>query len=70
MSRQNQLAARGRKRSAANTRNVPRNNVTPPSKRSRRSDNQPIIESPPEPPREPVEKPDANMCLKVIIYFF
>lgn len=32
-----------------------------PNKRIKR---EPIIEPSPEPPREPVEKPDANMCLK------
>lgn len=64
-----QLSTRGRKRgSGAQNRNN-RNNISGtqnPNKKPRREITQ-IIEPQPEPPREPQEKADANMCLKVNI---
>jgi zinc finger MYM-type protein 2/3/4 len=57
-------AQRGRKRQStprAPTNN--RNNVVSPNKRHKHDE--PVYEPPqPEPSREPLEKPDANMCLK------
>lgn len=54
----------GRKRAQPAQARNNRTSGTPPGKRARRQDM--IIMSPPqpEPPREPVEKADANMCLK------
>lgn len=61
--RQMQGSQRGRKRGPmAQTRNS-RAQVSPPNKRSRRQE-MPVMIPQPEPPREPVEKADANMCLK------
>lgn len=53
---------RGRKR-ANHTRNYNRN--VPVTKRTKRNEQSNVIELPqPEAPREPIEKPDAHMCLK------
>ncbi|XP_055613716.1 zinc finger MYM-type protein 3 [Uranotaenia lowii] len=56
-------AQRGRKRAPATPRANNNNNrqQISPNKRIKREQ---ISEPSPEPPREPVEKPDANMCLK------
>lgn len=60
-------AQRGRKRGATTqqNRNVKLPVTTPPNKKARRQD--PPVQMAavqPQPPREPVEKADANMCLK------
>lgn len=60
--RQMQGGQRGRKRGPA-PQNRNRVQVSPPNKRSRRQE-MPVMIPQPEPPREPVEKADANMCLK------
>ncbi|XP_055698924.1 uncharacterized protein LOC129799234 isoform X2 [Phlebotomus papatasi] len=58
--RQAEIAVgRGRKRA------TPARNTRPaPVKRQRRNENVVVSPPQPEPPREPAEKPDANMCLK------
>lgn len=62
-SRQAEIAVgRGRKRA------TPARNTRPaPVKRQRRNENVVVSPPQPEPPREPAEKPDANMCLKVCL---
>lgn len=58
-------AQRGRKRGPARNSRSPA--TTPPSKRGRKQQDAVQATPPPaqpEPPREPVEKPDVNMCLK------
>lgn len=56
---------RGRKRAVAQPRNSKSPGTTPPNKRTRRQDAaQLATPTQPEPVREPVEKADANMCLK------
>lgn len=58
-------AARGRKRAPPQSRNARAPGTTPPNKRQRRQDVAEVSPTTqPEPPREPVEKADANMCLK------
>lgn len=60
--RQMQGGQRGRKRGPM-PQNRNRAQASPPNKRSRRQE-MPVMIPQPEPPREPVEKADANMCLK------
>lgn len=55
---------RGRKRATAQPRNSKSPGSTPPNKRVRRQDTEQLTTTQPEQPREPVEKADANMCLK------
>ncbi|XP_058447040.1 zinc finger MYM-type protein 4 [Malaya genurostris] len=61
--RQNQTVAQrgGRKRAQNSRANNNNRQQASPNKRIKREQ---INEPSPEPPREPVEKPDANMCLK------
>lgn len=61
--RQMQGGQRGRKRGPMAQNRNSRAQVSPPNKRSRRQE-MPVPVMIPEPPREPVEKADANMCLK------
>ncbi|KAJ6636144.1 Zinc finger MYM-type protein 3 [Pseudolycoriella hygida] len=61
--RQMQGGQRGRKRGPVAQNRNSRTQASPPSKRSRRQE-MPVMIPAPEPPREPVEKADANMCLK------
>lgn len=61
--RQMQGGQRGRKRGPMTQNRNSRAQVSPPNKRSRRQE-MPVMIPQPEPPREPVEKADANMCLK------
>lgn len=61
--RQMQGGQRGRKRGPMPQNRNSRAQVSPPNKRARRQE-MPVMIPQPEPPREPVEKADANMCLK------
>jgi len=62
---------RGRKRGASQNSTRGRNSISnnQSSKRARRSD-LPVMQVEPEETREPAEKPDAHLCLKVCFAFF